>query len=575
MLSPGDRIDERFVVEALVGQGGLAEVYRVRHVELGTVRALKLLVWNSPKMADRLVREGRIQAQIQHPNVVSVSDIVRHDGKVGLIMDYVEHETLESYLARHGAIPLDQGLKLVASILSALVAAHAMGVLHRDIKPGNVMLAITPDGLVPKVADFGIAKAMSEELRAGATVEGTTMGSPGYLAPEQVLDASSVDERTDIFAVGVVAYEILTGVRAFADEHGNVVIASTLRGSCPHIRTRRPEIPDSVANAIMKAISLERADRQPDVKSLADELFAEYPERLAEVRGPPRIRTLDLQVTPARDPLPTIAPRSTGSGSSPTLAPGTIAGQTVGSTMAPVGSEYLDANERPSKRGAWAVFVGGLVAVIAFAAFLLSQESAPPAPARTTPPVTAPAKPAAPPPVVVEAPPAEPEPAAVAEPTVTPEPTAAKPSKATTEPTVADAAPEPVVEEAPPSQPVPAVVAPPEPVAAPPTEPAPPPEAAPAPSPAGTWNGRANNRTFTLTLEVQGSALGGSAMFANPGGGSRNLPVKGTFDPKTGKLSFAAGEEFDFQGMIMDAGHLSGNYKPRGSNKSFAWNVER
>src|SRR6185436_6418323 len=343
MLSPGDRIGDRFVVEALVGQGGLAEVYRVRHVELGTVRALKLLVWNSPKMADRLVREGRIQAQLQHPNVVSVSDIVRHDGKVGLIMDYVEHETLESYLGRHGAIPLDQGLKLVASILSALAAAHAMGVLHRDIKPGNVMLAITPDGLVPKVADFGIAKAMSEELRAGATVEGTTMGSPGYLAPEQVLDASSVDERTDIFAVGVVAYEILTGVRAFADEKGNVVIASTLRGSCPHIRTRRPDIPDSVANAIMKSMSLERDDRQPDVKSLADELFADYPERLAEVRGPPRARTLDLEVTPARDPLPTLAPRSTGSGSSPTLAPGTIAGQTVGSTMAPVGSEFLDA----------------------------------------------------------------------------------------------------------------------------------------------------------------------------------------------------------------------------------------
>src|SRR6185436_786341 len=180
------------------------------------------------------------------------------------------------------------------SILSALVAAHAMGVLHRDIKPGNVMLAITPDGLIPKVADFGIAKAMSEELRAGATVEGTTMGSPGYLAPEQVLDASSVDERTDIFALGVVAYEILTGMRAFADEQGNVVIASTLRGSAPHIRTRKPEIPDSVANAIMKAMSTDRNDRQANVKALAEEMFAEHPDRLAEVRGPPRARSLDL-----------------------------------------------------------------------------------------------------------------------------------------------------------------------------------------------------------------------------------------------------------------------------------------
>jgi hypothetical protein len=373
-------------------------------------------------------------------------------------------------------------------------------------------------------------------------------------------------------------------VRAFADEHGNVVIASTLRGSCPHIRTRRPDIPDSVANAIMKAISLERNDRQPDVKSLADELFAEYPERLAEVRGPPRVRALDLEVALPHDPLPTISPRSTGSGSSPTLAPGTIAGQTVGNTMAPVGSEFLDANQRPSKRGAWALFVGGLVAVIAFGAFLLSRpEPASPKPARPTMPArTEPAEPL--PPAVVETPPAEPlaaEPAvaepAVAEPTGTPEPAVAKPSKPTTEPAVADATSDPVVEEEAPPEAAPAAVTTPEPaVVATPPEPAPsPPEAAPAPSPEGTWNGRANNRTFALTLAVQGNALSGSARFANPGGGDRTLAVKGTFEPKSGKLSFAAGEEFDFQGMVMDSSHLSGNYKPRGSNKSFAWNVER
>ena len=157
-----------------------------------------------------------------------------------------------------------------------------------------------------------------------------------------------------------------------------------------------------------------------------------------------------------------------------------------------------------------------------------------------------------------------------------PEPAAAKPSKASTEPAVADAAADPVVDEAPPEA-APAEVTTAEPAVAAPPEPAPspPPEAAPAPSPEGTWNGRANNRTFALTLAVQGSALSGSARFANPGGGDRTLAVKGTFDPNTGKLSFAAGEEFDFQGMVMDGSHLSGNYKPRGSNKSFAWNVER
>ncbi len=591
MLSPGDRIGERFVVEALVGQGGLAEVYRVRHVELGTVRALKLLVWNSPKMADRLVQEGRIQAQLQHPNVVSVSDIVRHDGKVGLIMDYVEHETLESYLARHGALPQDQGLKLFASILSALVAAHAMGVLHRDIKPGNVMLAITPDGLVPKVADFGIAKAMSEELRTGATVEGTTMGSPGYLAPEQVLDASSVDERTDIFALGVVAYEILTGVRAFGDEKGNVVIASTLRGGCPHIRTRRPEIPESIAEAIMKAMSLDRNDRQPNVRALAEELFADFPERLAEVRGPPRARALDLEVAPARDPLPTLAPRSTGAssgGSSPTLAPGTLAEQTVGSTMAPVGSEFLEAPRRPAKSNRLALWVAAAIGVCVFAAFLISQ-----------PERAAPEKPAARPAAPVRAEPAPvddakvvPEPTTAPEPTTipseSPEPTA-NPTVAPKDPPddksgteanatdgIAEASPPEAapVDEMPPAEteavaePV-AVEVVPEPI------PEPAPESAPATSPQGSWTGRANNRTFALSLEVRGTTLGGSARFANPGGGDRTLAVTGTFDPGTRQMTFAAGDEFDFQGMMTDASHLSGNYKPRGSNKSFAWNVER
>jgi eukaryotic-like serine/threonine-protein kinase len=591
MLSPGDRIGERFVVEALVGQGGLAEVYRVRHVELGTVRALKLLVWNSPKMADRLVQEGRIQAQLQHPNVVSVSDIVRHEGKVGLIMDYVEHETLESYLARHGAVPLDQGLKLFASILSALIAAHAMGVLHRDIKPGNVMLAITPDGLVPKVADFGIAKAMSEELRTGATVEGTTMGSPGYLAPEQVLDASSVDERTDIFALGVVAYEILTGVRAFGDERGNVVIASTLRGNCPHIRTRKADIPESIANAIMKAMSLDRNDRQPNVRTLAEEMFAEHPERLAEVRGPPRARSLDLDVAPARDPMPTLAPRSTGasSGPAPTLAPGTFAGQTVGSTMAPVGSEFLDATAAPTAaRSRWAIWVAALIGVSAIAVYLIAHpERTPVEPApRPTAPVRAEPSP--------EAPAKPPEPDAAAEPATTPSEAAAteKPIGSPTPTTRVEAAVVPTndgardatdgVAEATPPEGAPDEAAlvgseatdpPVEPAAE--TAPTPPPETTPAPSPQGTWAGRANNRTFALTLDVKGTALAGSAKFANPGGGDRTLAVTGTYDPANGKMTFAAGDEFDFQGVMMDGSHLTGNYKPRGSNKSFAWNVER
>ena len=172
MLKPGEIIDERYIVEARLGQGGLAEVFRVRHRELNSVHALKLLVWRRQSLIERILLEGRIQAQIRHPNVVAVTDVIRHDGRCGLLMEYIDGPTLEHYLRQRGALPTDDALSLIAPVIAAITAAHDAGVLHRDLKPANVLLARMSGGLLPKVADFGIAKVVVEDMARNATAIG-------------------------------------------------------------------------------------------------------------------------------------------------------------------------------------------------------------------------------------------------------------------------------------------------------------------------------------------------------------------------------------------------------------------
>jgi hypothetical protein len=280
MIEPGEVIDGRYEVEALLGEGGLAHVYRVRHLQLGSQHALKLLRYRSRALVDRLLLEGRIQAQLRHPNVVSVTDIVRHDGQLGLLMEYVDHLSLEELVERQGAMPLDLALDLMAPILAGVHAAHRAGVLHRDLKPANVLLARTARGLVPKVSDFGIAKVVSDGLD-GDTRENAAMGTPGYMAPEQVLDAKTVDARTDVFALGAILYELLTGRRAFVDDTGETSVRATLRDTQTPVCELVPEVPRAISDAIDRALAKEREDRFEDVGALARALLAERPTLLA------------------------------------------------------------------------------------------------------------------------------------------------------------------------------------------------------------------------------------------------------------------------------------------------------
>ena len=205
MLSPGEEVD-RYTVEAWVGSGAMADVYRVRHSVLGTPHALKVI--RTATMSARVSREARAQASVHHPNIVHVQDVFPVDGRMGILMDWVAGSSLADRL---DVGPLPDPEPVARLIAAGLAAIHAAGFVHRDLKPANVLL----DEIgTPRIADFGLVKLVSghDALRTHA---GSLMGSPAYMAPEQTLDSASVGPAADVWAFGVLVYELITGSQPF------------------------------------------------------------------------------------------------------------------------------------------------------------------------------------------------------------------------------------------------------------------------------------------------------------------------------------------------------------------------
>ena len=240
-LAPGTRLGSHEIV-ALIGTGGMGEVYRARDTRLGRTVALKLTADSNaddPQHRLRLEREARVIAALNHPHICAIHDVGRENGRDFIVMEYVEGETLERRLAR-GALPLAELLRAATEIASALDAAHRAGITHRDLKPANVML--TRGGV--KLLDFGVARLRIAD-HAGrdqvtttlATVEGALVGTVPYMAPEQ-LEGRPVDARTDIFAFGALLFEMATARRAFAGT-STAALAAAILGEL------RPRLPES------------------------------------------------------------------------------------------------------------------------------------------------------------------------------------------------------------------------------------------------------------------------------------------------------------------------------------------
>jgi serine/threonine protein kinase len=264
-VGKGTVIDGRYEVQSTLGEGSMAEVYHVVHKQLGTEHALKVLKLEHESIRERMMREGQFQAKLRHPNIVSVSDVVPVGDNAGLVMEYIDGGSLAELLAGH-RLTSDQVDVLARGLLDGVEAAHDAGYIHRDLKPANILLAREGRKLVPKITDFGLAKAL--DASNTLTKSGVMMGTPAYMAPEQIQDAKHVDRRADLFSVGAILYHMVAGRRPFDDPNIANVLTAVLDGDYPPITDFAPQLASHRVKAIEAALQVEPDDRVPDCASL-------------------------------------------------------------------------------------------------------------------------------------------------------------------------------------------------------------------------------------------------------------------------------------------------------------------
>src|SRR6476661_8915889 len=215
---------DRYRIERELGSGGMATVYLAHDLKHEREVAIKVLRedLSASLGSGRFLREIRIAAQLQHPNILPLLDSGEADGFLYFVMPYIKGQSLRDRLSREGELPVQEAVRLIAEVVDALTHAHEHGVVHRDIKPDNVMLS----GRHALVADFGVAKAISEATgRNTITTMGVALGTPSYMSPEQATADPAIDHRADIYAVGVVAYELLSGRLPFSGTPQQVLAA--------------------------------------------------------------------------------------------------------------------------------------------------------------------------------------------------------------------------------------------------------------------------------------------------------------------------------------------------------------
>ncbi|MCO4746554.1 MAG: protein kinase [Proteobacteria bacterium] len=352
MLEPGEVID-RYTVEEILGQGGMAVVYRVRHNQLDSFHAIKILTITNPSIKDRLIQEGKVQASLRHPNIVAVTDVLEIRGAPGLVMEFIEGPGLDEWLEQHEPT-VDDSIRIFEAMALGVAHAHDKGVVHRDLKPANVLMAPASGAWVPKVADFGLAKAVTEDGSMQKTRSGVTMGTPQYMAPEQIRDAKSVDQRADVFSLGCILYELVCGRPPFVGPDILSIFNAVASGSFPAAVSLVPDLPPGVRDAIEGALVVDRDNR---IGSVA--------EMLQVLRGAP----LSAATSQARHERlsggpKTWAPDSPGMAvaASAVSRAASRAGSPSGGTIDP-GSAASFGGSGPKKRRVGMMVGGGLIVV--------------------------------------------------------------------------------------------------------------------------------------------------------------------------------------------------------------------
>ena len=267
----GELIAGRYELEELAGTGGMSSVYRAHDTLLERHVALKLLHeyhGADAESIERFRREARAVAQLSHPHIVTVIDRGEDGDRQFIVFEYVDGENLKELVAREGPLPVRRALELAIQVGEGLACAHEHGVVHRDVKPQNVLL--NGDGQA-KVTDFGIARSL--DVDHGMTQTGTVIGTSNYIAPEQA-SGRSVDERTDIYSLGVVLFELLTGDVPFPGENFVAVAMRHVHEEPPSVLELRPDVPFRVAQVVERALAKDPDDRFPSMATMVAELRA-------------------------------------------------------------------------------------------------------------------------------------------------------------------------------------------------------------------------------------------------------------------------------------------------------------
>ena len=252
---------DRYLIERELGQGGMATVYLALDLRHDRHVALKVL---HPELAHavgpaRFLREIRTTARLQHPHILPVFDSGEADGQLWYTMPYIEGESLRARLRHQPKLPIEEAVQIASDVADALAYAHERGIIHRDVKPENVLLS----GGHALVADFGIARAVGPTEGDKLTGTGLALGTPAYMSPEQAAGSGALDGRSDQYSLGCVLYEMLAGEQAFTGPTPQAVIARRFMESPPAVRSLRTEVPELLERVVLRALAREPVDRFP------------------------------------------------------------------------------------------------------------------------------------------------------------------------------------------------------------------------------------------------------------------------------------------------------------------------
>jgi serine/threonine protein kinase/CheY-like chemotaxis protein len=314
-IEVGRLIGGKYRLESLIGSGAFGSVYRARHLDLDQLVAVKVLqtaAARNPDMLERFQREGIAACRIRHLNAVSVMDFgVTSSGFAFLVMELLEGHSLEEELQRAGRVPLVRTAEILAPLCAVLAHAHASGIVHRDVKPANVFLQLTPQGEIVKMLDFGIARFVDDQATSRRlTVDGNIIGTPAYMAPERFRPGAT-GGAADVYSVGVMLYQMLAGRLPFPSDETDVlkIAMAHLSEEPPPLRGENPEVTPGVEAVVMQALRKDPAAR-PAPAALARDFL--------KALGMPRYRPGTF-LTPIRWALPRAG------AAAPSLAPTQVA----------------------------------------------------------------------------------------------------------------------------------------------------------------------------------------------------------------------------------------------------------